>query len=132
VVANEVKNLASQTASATQEIASHIANIRQATDSAVSAITGIAGTIREMNEITTSVAAAVEEQDATTREINRSVEAVAQGTKEVVINIASVSEDALKTGDSASNVLTAADELERETDVLGMEISEFLRQIRAA
>ena len=132
VVANEVKNLASQTANATQEIASHIANIRQATDSAVSAITGIAGTIREMNEITSSVAAAVEEQDATTREINRSVEAVAQGTKEVVVNIASVSEDALKTGNSASNVLTAADELERETDVLGMEISEFLRQIRAA
>src|SRR5205807_7352534 len=74
VVAAEVKSLASQTAKATQDIASRIQSIQGATADAVKAIESITGTIGRINEITTSVASAVEEQGAATNEISRNVQ----------------------------------------------------------
>jgi methyl-accepting chemotaxis protein len=79
VVASEVKSLATQTASATDEIGGQIAAIQQATSDAASAIEGIGETVGTINEFSSGIAAAVEEQDAATREIARNVEEAAAG-----------------------------------------------------
>ena len=83
VVASEVKELASQTAKATEEIAGQVTAIQSATGNCVTAIGGISDTIREISGIATTIAAAVEEQDSATREIARSVQQAAAGTSEV-------------------------------------------------
>ena len=73
MVASEVKNLASQTAKATEEISGQITAIQDATGSAVTAIEGISKTINEISAIGTTISAAVEEQGAATQEISRNV-----------------------------------------------------------
>jgi methyl-accepting chemotaxis protein len=108
VVASEVKNLASQTAKATQDITAQIASIQDETNGAVTAIRGIGGTIRQMNEITTTIAAAVEEQNAATAEISRNVAQAAAGTQEVSLNVGQVMEASAQTGSAATQVLGAA------------------------
>ena len=132
VVAAEVKNLASQTAKATDEIRSQIANMQQVTTSAVGTIQNIGLTIGEINEITTAIAAAVEEQGAATREIARNIQHAAGGTSEVSSNIVGVSQASAEAGSAAGNVLTASDDLRREADTLRGEIDAFLANIRAA
>ena len=97
VVASEVKSLANQTAKATDEIRSQIANMQTVTTSAVGAIRNIGQTIGEINEVTTAIAAAVEEQGAATREIARNIQHAAGGTSEVSSNIVGVS-DRLRRG----------------------------------
>jgi murein DD-endopeptidase MepM/ murein hydrolase activator NlpD len=87
VVASEVKNLATQTAKATEEISQQIASIQAATGEAVGAIQGIGKTIVEINQVASSIAAAVEEQNASTREIARNVQETSAGTQEVSSNI---------------------------------------------
>ncbi len=132
VVAAEVKNLASQTAKATDEIRSQIANMQQVTTTAVGTIQNIGLTIGEINEITTAIAAAVEQQGAATREIARNIQHAAGGTSEVSSNIVGVSQASAEAGSAASNVLTASDDLRREADTLRGEIDAFLANIRAA
>jgi methyl-accepting chemotaxis protein len=132
VVAAEVKNLASQTAKATDEIRAQIANMQQVTTSAVGTIQNIGLTIGEINEITTAIAAAVEEQGAATREIARNIQHAAGGTSEVSSNIVGVSQASADAGSAAGNVLTASDDLRREADILRGEIDAFLANIRAA
>ncbi|MBE0529667.1 MAG: HAMP domain-containing protein, partial [Rhodospirillales bacterium] len=83
VVASEVKNLANQTAKATDEIGAQIAGIQAATQEAVAAIDSITKTISKINEVNSGVASAVEEQGAATQEIARNVEQAAAGTQEV-------------------------------------------------
>lgn len=87
VVAAEVKSLATQTASATEEIRTHIESVQDATGDAVGAIDGIGGTIGEINAISANVASAVEEQRAATQEIARSIERAVAGTQGVLGNI---------------------------------------------
>jgi methyl-accepting chemotaxis protein len=111
VVASKVKNLATQTAKATQEITAQIASIQEETNGAVNAIRGIGGTIRQMNEITTTIAAAVEEQNAATAEISRNVAQAAAGTREVSQNVGQVMGASEQTGSAATQVLGAAGEL---------------------
>jgi methyl-accepting chemotaxis protein len=130
VVAAEVKNLANQTAKATEEISSQISGIQGATDEAVLAIQSIGGTINTMNEITSTIAAAVEEQGAATQEIARNVEQAATGTNEVSSNIAGVNAAANETGASSEELLTAAQELSRQSEVLREEVNVFLDNIR--
>jgi methyl-accepting chemotaxis protein len=132
VVASEVKNLASQTAKATEDIRSQIANMQQVTTTAVGTIQNIGLTIGEINEITTAIAAAVEEQGAATREIARNIQHAATGTSEVSSNIVGVSQASADAGAEASHVLAASGELRREADVLRGEIDAFLSSIRAA
>jgi len=105
VVASEVKNLASQTAQATEDISAQIGGIQSTTQDAVQAIEGIGTTISEMNEIATTIASAVEEQGAATSEISRNVQEAATGTERVNANISDVSEASAETGQSASEVL---------------------------
>jgi methyl-accepting chemotaxis protein len=132
VVASEVKSLANQTAKATDEIRSQIANMQQVTTSAVGAIRNIGRTISDINEVTTVIAAAVEEQGAATREIARNIQHAAGGTSEVSSNIVGVSTASAEAGSAASEVLSASGALRRETDVLRAEIDAFLSNIRAA
>ncbi|GEO38711.1 methyl-accepting chemotaxis protein [Skermanella aerolata] len=132
VVASEVKNLANQTAKATQDITAQIASIQDETNGAVTAIRGIGGTIRQMNEITTTIAAAVEEQNAATAEISRNVAQAAAGTQEVSLNVGQVMEASAQTGSAATQVLGAASELSQQAEMLRTEVERFLAGIRAA
>jgi methyl-accepting chemotaxis protein len=132
VVASEVKNLASQTAKATEEIRQQIVSMQEVTTTAVSAIRNISSTIGEINDVTTAIAAAVEEQGAATREIARNIQHAAGGTSEVSSNIVGVSTASAEAGAAAGEVLNASDALRREADVLRSEIDGFLSNIRAA
>jgi methyl-accepting chemotaxis protein len=130
VVASEVKNLANQTARATEEISAQIGGIQSATQDAVQAIGSIGGTIGEMNEIASAIAAAVEEQGAATQEIARNVEQAAMGTQDVTVNIVQVTQAANETGHSAGEVLTAAGELSKQAEILGSEMKSFIVEMR--
>ncbi len=132
VVASEVKNLANQTAKATEEIESQIAGVQSATQGAVDAIGGITGSIRNINEISSAIAAAVEEQGAATQEIAQSVQQAAQGTQEVSSNVSGVTQAAAETGSSASDVNQAADKLGKQAETLRIEVNSFLDQLKAA
>ncbi len=132
VVASEVKSLASQTARATEEIAAQVALVQGVTEDTSKAIESIGSTINEVNEIAASISAAVEQQHAATQEIARNVEEAAKGTKDVSNNIVQVTQAAGQTGATASEVLTAADELTSQSETLRQEVDRFLGQIRAA
>ena len=132
VVASEVKNLASQTAKATDEIRSQIASMQAVTETAVGAIRSIGNTIGEINEVTTAIASAVEQQGAATREIARNIQHAAGGTSEVSSNIVGVSTASAEAGSAANEVLSASSALSREAEILRSEIDMFLSNIRAA
>ncbi len=132
VVAQEVKNLASQTARATEEISSQIGAVQDETDGAVSAIGKIRGIIGEVNDIATTISSAVEEQGASTQEIARSVQQAAQGTQDVSDNIESVNRAAGETGTAAGQVLGASKEMARQAEGLRGEVDRFLAEVRAA
>jgi len=131
VVASEVKNLANQTAKATEEISSQISNVQGATQDAVVAIGSIGGTIRQLNEISSAIAAAVEQQGAATEEIARNVEQAANGTTEVSSNIIDVTQAAEQTGMSSGEVLTASNEMSNETLALKQQVDTFLEDVKA-
>ncbi len=97
VVANEVKELAKETANATEEIGQKIQAIQVDTASAVEAIREISEIISRINEIQTSIAGAVEEQSATTNEIGRSVDEAAKGSSEIAANVSGVAQAAKTT-----------------------------------
>ena len=118
VVASEVKELASQTAKATEEIAGQVAAIQSATGDCVTAIGGISDTIREISGIATTIAAAVEEQDSATREIARSVQQAATGTGEVSLNVTGASQSADQSRALADNVAAASSQLSQQADAL--------------
>ncbi|MBT3330758.1 MAG: HAMP domain-containing protein [Rhodospirillaceae bacterium] len=132
VVASEVKNLATQTSKATEEIASQISGIQTATEESVTAISAISAVIDEINEIATSVASSVEEQGSATDEIARSVEQAAAGTQEVTVNITDVSTAAGETGTAAGEVSTASREMKAQADRLRDQIETFLKEVQAA
>ncbi len=132
VVASEVKNLANQTAKATEEISSQIAGVQGATKSSVTAIESIFGTIGQINQISTTIAAAIEEQTAATAEISRNVEQAAVGTKEVSTNIVGVTQAAGETGQVSLQVLEAAKSLNAQSDSLRTEVDGFLKDIQEA
>jgi len=132
VVASEVKNLANQTASATDEITLHIGGIQSATDESVTAIQHIGRTIAHIEEIATSIATAMEEQGAATQEIARNVEQAAAGTSEVSSTIIVVNQTATETGEGAQSVLESVGTLSTQTDALTHNVSTFLRELKEA
>ncbi len=113
VVANEVKELAKQTATATEEISQKIEAIQNDTKGAVSAIEEIGKIINQINDIQNTIASSVEEQTATTNEIARNAAEAAKGSNEISKNITNVSEAARSTTEGANNTLTAATELSK-------------------
>jgi methyl-accepting chemotaxis protein len=131
VVAGEVKNLANQTAKATDEISAQIAAVQTATKDAVVAIGEIGTVIVSMNEISATVASAVEQQGAATQEIARSVQSAAEGGEQVSQTIATVNALAGKTNGMAHDLTTAVGALAADTDQLSARVSHFLGKIRA-
>jgi methyl-accepting chemotaxis protein len=131
VVAGEVKNLANQTAKATEEISAQITAIQNETNDAVGAIGRIRDVITEVNEIATTIATAVEQQGVSAQEIARNVQQAAKGTQEVNENIESVSRAAGETGTAAGQVLSASKEMSRQAEDLRGEVDKFLREVRA-
>ncbi|WP_145215825.1 methyl-accepting chemotaxis protein [Gimesia alba] len=131
VVANEVKELARQTARATEEISEKIGAIQGSTNIAVSAIGSIGESIRKINEISTTIASAVEEQTAATNEISRNVAEAARGTAEVTNNISGVSQAATDSGTAANDMLAAAQGLTQESVKLDEAAASFLTRMRA-
>jgi len=113
VVANEVKELARQTAKATEEIGGSISVMQEDAKGALASIEKITAIIHKMNEISGIIASAVEEQAATTAEINRNVSEAATGSTEIAKNIKSVAEAAHSTTQGASNSQQAAFDLSK-------------------
>jgi methyl-accepting chemotaxis protein len=125
VVANEVKELAKETAKATEDISRKIEAIQGDTKGAVEAIGQISGIINQINDISSTIASAVEEQTATTNEIARNVQEGAKGGSQVAENIVSVAQAAKSTTQGANDTQTAAAELARMASELQKVVSQF-------
>lgn len=125
VVAGEVKDLASQTGDATENIGSRITQIQADTAEAVSAIERISAIISSINDFQTTIAAAVEEQSATTNEMSRSVQSAAEGAQQIAQNIASVAEGADHTSATLEDMVTKTDELSAQATGLQGEMEKF-------
>jgi methyl-accepting chemotaxis protein len=125
VVANEVKELAKETAKATEDISQKIEAIQSDTKGAVEAIGQITGIINQLNDISNTIASAVEEQTATTNEIARNVQEGAKGGAQVTENIASVAQAAKSTTQGANDTQTAAGELARLAAELQRVVGQF-------
>jgi methyl-accepting chemotaxis protein len=131
VVAGEVKNLASQTGRATEEISSQVAAVQEETRRAVEAIRGVSAVIEQVREISSGIASAVEEQGAATQEIARNVAQAAEGTGEVSRNVAALTTAAGTTGSVADKVLTSSGDLSQTAERVRGEIEQFLAGMRA-
>lgn len=125
VVANEVKELAKQTAKATEEIGQKIEAIQGDTKGAVKAIEEIGSIINQINDISNSIASAVEQQTVTTNEIGRSVTEAAKGVGDIAHNIGGVAVAAKNTTKGASNTQQASQELSRMASRLQSTVSKF-------
>ncbi len=113
VVANEVKELAKETAKATEDIGQKIDAIQADTKGAVDAIAQISQIIGQVNDISNTIASAVEEQTATTNEIGRNVAEAAKGSNEIAQNISGVAQAARSTSDGASDTQKSAHQLSK-------------------
>ncbi|MEZ6137879.1 MAG: methyl-accepting chemotaxis protein [Pirellulaceae bacterium] len=125
VVANEVKELAKETAKATEDISQKIDAIQTDTQGAVEAIREISEVINQINDISNTIASAVEEQTATANEMGRNVGEAARGSSEIAQNITSVASAAESTTQGASNSQQAASELSRMAADLQNLVSRF-------
>lgn len=132
VVASEVKNLANQTAKATNEISDQIGAMQNATSDTVGAITSVRDIINQIGANAATITAAVEEQKMATTGISQSVEDAASGTKQVTDSIGGVNQAATETGAAATQVLGTAEELSQQSETLRSQVQQFLRDIRAA
>ncbi|MER2520507.1 MAG: cache domain-containing protein [Bdellovibrionales bacterium] len=132
VVASEVKNLANQTARATEDISKKIVTVQNVSTDTVSAIRSIGKTIEQMNTITTAIANAIQEQTAATKEISNNVQQASAGTSEVTSNIVVVTQASSEARGAASEVLSASSELSKQSEHLRTEIDGFLRKVREA
>jgi methyl-accepting chemotaxis protein len=121
VVANEVKELAKETAKATEDISRKIEAIQTDTKAAVDAIASISGVINQINDISGTIATAVEQQNATTNEMSRNVSEAAHGSAEITSNVAGVAEAAQGTTRGATDTQKASQQL--------LETSTQLRQL---
>lgn len=130
VVASEVKNLANQTAKATDEIGSQISKIQTETSESVEAIESITDIITKIDQVSTSISAAVEEQGAATGEIARTVERVNSSARIVADRIAGVTRASAQSYGSAIKVIWAAQDLEAPTQNVQSGVDEFLKSIR--
>ena len=131
VVASEVKELATQTARATNEISEQIESVQGDTKDAASAITGIGRTISDIQSMASEIAAAVEQQACATREISESVQNAATGMSMLNGSVESVDRDASSTRSSTGEILNASERLSGESRKLGPEVQDFLRTVRA-
>ncbi|WP_100499559.1 methyl-accepting chemotaxis protein [Geodermatophilus chilensis] len=125
VVANEVKELAQETAKATEDIARRVQSIQGDTSAAVAAIAEISSIVAQISDRQTTIASAVEEQTATTNEMSRSVTEAAAGAGQIALNIGGVSGAAESTTQALTQTRTAVDELSRMAADLRTSVSRF-------
>ena len=125
VVANEVKELAKETAKATEDISRKIEAIQTDTKAAVDAIGTISGVINQINDISGTIATAVEEQNATTNEMSRNVSEAAQSSGEITSNISGVAQAAESTSRGASETQKAAQQLVETSTELRRLVDQF-------
>jgi len=125
VVANEVKELATETAKATEDISHRIQAIQADSHGAVEAISSIRGVIGQINEFTGTIASAVEEQTATTNEMTRNISEAAKGANEIARSITGVAQAAKGTSTGASETQTAASDLSRMANQLETLVHRF-------
>ena len=130
VVANEVKELAKETAKATEDISRKIEAIQTDTKAAVEAITTISGVIHQINDISNTIATAVEEQNATTNEMSRNVSEAAHGSGEITSNIAGVADAAESTSRGAGDTQKAAQQLVNTSAELRRLVEQFRINMR--
>jgi len=130
VVAGEVKELANQTARATEQISEQISHIQAQSTDAAGAIGNISEIIERMNTINQAIAAATEEQNEATREIAQSVQYASDATNRASEEISGVSESAEETGRAAVEVLTVAGQLTEKGDELSQRVTDFLGELR--
>ncbi|SHM04433.1 methyl-accepting chemotaxis protein [Roseibium suaedae] len=132
VVAAEVKELATQTSKATEEIGAQISAIQAATKESVDAIGEITEIMEEVNRYTSAISAAVEQQGAATSEISHNVQRAAAGTTAVSSSMTQLSKAVDQTSSSAELVLSASGELSDKTEELKSEVESFLSEVAAA
>lgn len=132
VVASEVKQLAAQTARATDEISAQITAIQNATTQSVAMIADIGGTIEQIDSIASDIARAVSEQGNAVNEIARNVQEASIGAQQVSENISSVSEVVGSTGKTANVLLGAAGDVSGQATALRQQVEAFFERIKAA
>ncbi len=132
VVANEVKNLASQTARATEEIASQIGAIQTATDDVAQSIQQIASTVVAISEVATGISAAVEEQEAATSEIARNISEASSGAAAISSSVSGVADSVRDAGDSAGVMTRKSGELADRSEQLRWQVEEFIAALKRA
>jgi len=130
VVASEVKNLANQTAKATEEISRQITGIQDASSKAAKSMEAISMTISNVDEISSTIATAVEQQGAATEEIARNIEQASTGTAEVSSSITVISQAVGETDTAATEVLSASSELAQKGELMRTEVDNFLQEVR--
>ena len=131
VVASEVKNLANQTAKATEDIQAQVGQMQSVTDQSVRAIQRIIGGIQDIDTNSSAIAAAVEEQGAATAEISRNVQEAASGTQRVTSGMGNVARAVNNAGKSSDDVLSGVKALGDQSKHLETQISAFLERMRA-
>ena len=127
VVANEVKELARETAKATEDIGAKIEAMQLDTKSAVTAIGEITAVIEKIDLLQTKIATAVEEQSVTTNEISRNIGEATSGSTEIAQNIVQVAQAAQSTAEGASNTQLSSQELARTAQGLQRLVDEYRR-----
>ncbi len=132
VVAAEVKELAAQTAKATDDIHERITEIQSATTQTVDSISKISATIDDVQSISSAVASAVEQQGGATREIAQNTHRAAQRTEEVTLNIGGVSHAASNTGAASEQLMSLSKSLSVQAHQLKDEVGDFIAGLRAA
>ncbi|WP_237155281.1 methyl-accepting chemotaxis protein [Oryzibacter oryziterrae] len=132
VVASEVKQLAAQTARATDEIGAKIGDMQHATTVTVDSISRIVNTINTIREVTNSIAGAVEQQGAATGEIAQNTQRAATGTTDVTSNIVGVGSAAEVTGAAATQLMSLSTSLQDNSNHLQQSVNDFVRSLRSA
>jgi methyl-accepting chemotaxis protein len=125
VVASEVKDLAQETARATEDISTRVSAIQADTGTAITAIGEIGEVIAKISDYQTTIAAAVEEQTATTGEMNRGVSEAASGVSEVATGVDALATTTRLTNESVGETQRAAEELARMSDELHNMVGRF-------
>jgi methyl-accepting chemotaxis protein len=131
VVAGEVKNLASQTGRATEDITQQVEAIQAETQRTAAAIRRIGETVDRVNEVSSTIASAIEEQGAATGEISHNVQQAADGTEQVNTSVSEIRARANQTGSAANSLRDQASLLSQQAEILDREVNTFLDTIRA-
>ena len=131
VVASEVKELASQTTRATEEVAAQIQAIQQSTGASVKALRTVSNEIQQIESTAIAIASAVDQQSVAGQDLARSIDRAARNSDNVGQHVREVRENALRTGTAASQVLNSAGELEKQASTLRAQVDSFMAKIRA-